>query len=194
MLVADLDRDGNDDILARNDGNWWVSVSNATTFDASTLWASWADLPWDEFAIKTTSSNALFPGTPTLFGFIDGEWWARINATNDGFRVPDKWATLPNADYDAVKLFDYDGDNGSDFAVLSPRRHVDDRHPAQLLGNVRSTSRPSNGLIPIGRTSASATSTATDATTFSLVLAVPGGSCGMRMVRSSRPAGTCGSN
>ncbi len=32
--------------------------------------------------------------------------------------LPAKWATLPNAEYDAVKLLDFDGDNGSDFAVL----------------------------------------------------------------------------
>ncbi len=49
VLIADLDRDGNDDILARNGGNWWASLSNGTTFDAATLWASWADLPWDRF-------------------------------------------------------------------------------------------------------------------------------------------------
>jgi hypothetical protein len=76
VLVADLDRDGNDDILSRNGGNWWVSLSNGTSFDAPTLWASWSDLPWDEFAIGTAASSTFFPGTPTLFGFIDGEWWA----------------------------------------------------------------------------------------------------------------------
>ncbi len=41
----------------------------------------------DHFAIGTAASMPL-PGTPTLFGFIDGEWWAaQVNATNDGFIV-----------------------------------------------------------------------------------------------------------
>ena len=46
-----------------------------------------ADLPWDKFAIGTSYFFGAFaPGTPTLFGFIDGEWWAaQVNTTNDGF-------------------------------------------------------------------------------------------------------------
>jgi len=119
VLVADLDRDGNDDILARFGGSWWVALSDGSQFLAPTVWASWANLPWDYFAIGTASSAAFAPGTPTLFGFIDGEWWAaQVATSNDGFVGAAKWATLPNADYDAIKLLDYDGDNGSDFAVL----------------------------------------------------------------------------
>ena len=101
-----------------------------------------------------------------------------------------KWATLPNADYDAIKLFDYDGDHASDFAVLLDGTWTIGTQAAS--GDRPMTSRRSSGLAPIGRTSASATSTATDATTSSRVPAEPGGSCGSRTVRSSRPAGTGG--
>lgn len=119
VIVADLDRDGNDDILARVGGNWWASLSEGSSFRTATLWAAWSDLPWDFFSVGTASSAAFAPGTPTLFGFIDGEWWAAQTATsNDGFILPAKWATLPNADYDEVQLLDFDGDHGSDFAVL----------------------------------------------------------------------------
>jgi hypothetical protein len=57
VRAGDLNADGRADVLARLGGQWWASLSNGMTFDAPTLWTTWAVLDWREFFLSDVTNE-----------------------------------------------------------------------------------------------------------------------------------------
>ena len=101
---------GEDDLIGVFDGNWWVGVSNATSFVSS----SWSD--WSSFAPAVLSRGDFNgDGLVDVLGFRDGTWWVGIS---DGVSfVTSSWGMWSERvwkDVTQIAVGDVDGDGDDD--------------------------------------------------------------------------------
>ena len=74
IAVGDVDGDGDDDVLARYLGSWWVGVSDGSTFTPQ-RWSGWSDKNWQHVSLVDLDAD----GDDDLLANLDGAWWASLS-------------------------------------------------------------------------------------------------------------------
>ncbi len=117
-MTADVDNDGDSDIVGRNpvNGQWWVARSNGTSGFANELWGSWAAaLVWQDLNAADVDGDDDIVGRSV----VNGQWWVARSNGASGF-VNELWGGWNAAvDWQDVLIADVDGDNDDDIVGRS---------------------------------------------------------------------------
>jgi hypothetical protein len=114
VVTGDFNGDGKQDIAGRAaNGQWWVSLSNGTSFSAPQLWDTWSTgTTWLD--VHTGDFNG--DGKTDIVGRAsNGQWWVALS-TGSSFndQLWDTWSS--GVTWADVKVGDFNGDGKADIA------------------------------------------------------------------------------
>jgi len=117
VRVGDFNGDGKVDLAGRDPatGNWWVAVSNGSSFTPS-LWSTWPAASWAHVVVGDFNGD----GKLDLAGFdpATGNWWVAVS--NGSSFTSSLWTTWPAASWAYVVVGDFNGDGKVDLAGFDP--------------------------------------------------------------------------
>lgn len=104
-MVADVDGNGLDDIVGRQNGVWWVAKSTGTSF-VNQQWGVWSTAaPWVDVHVADVNGN----GKADIVGRQGAYWWV-AKSTGSNF-VNERWGVWSaTASWVDVHVGDVDGD------------------------------------------------------------------------------------
>jgi phosphoglycerol transferase len=107
--VADVNGDGLDDIVGRQEGDWWVARSTGSGF-VNERWSHWSQTEqWRNVQVADVNGD----GRDDLVGRTGGDWWV-ARSTGSGF-VNERWGHWPQTEQWAnVQIADVNGDGRDD--------------------------------------------------------------------------------
>lgn len=108
VQVADVDADGDSDIVGRTaTGQWWVLRNTGTSF-VTEYWGAWATGAWEDVQVADVDGD----GNEDIVGRIGGIWWvARSNGTSF---TTEYWGGWSTGSWEDVHVADVDGDGNDD--------------------------------------------------------------------------------
>jgi hypothetical protein len=98
---------GTADLVGYFDGQWYVGVSDATSFDSST-WADWPAIA--PSAVRQGDFNG--DGGVDVLGFVNGAWW--VGVSHGSSFVTKQWGAWTNLAWQDVTVGDLDSDGKDD--------------------------------------------------------------------------------
>lgn len=108
LLTGDFNGDGSDDLIGRNGGNWWVSLSQVSTLPQilrPNLFAQWSNLSWKDVRVADFDGD----GRDDVTGRINGQWWVAESTGGTALVVTTLWATWSELPWQAVAGVDATG-------------------------------------------------------------------------------------
>lgn len=112
FTVGDVNGDGLSDVMARQNGEWWVALSNGTSFNDETNWVTWSTTNWVDVFLADVDNDR----KADLVTRNSNSVWYVAKSNGSAFTGTASWA--PWASYsqtwDLIAVVDVNGDGQAD--------------------------------------------------------------------------------